>query len=629
MVDRDRTFCHRLLRGVLRSELRASRVRTGGLFAVAAAALGHVAHVVAQHTIDIVATRRLLPRWDLATHLGHGWQDYHLLATGQIPQLFWDLWLQGYWPPMLSIYQVPFYLVSDDMSSGLWSGLVAFILAGLAGCAVLWRQSKGGATLPASLFLALLMSSPFLLAYASVPMTEMFGAFTQLLVLLAYVNYRQDPNATTARLFALSLTVLFFTKYNYFLLLVAPLVLHECLERTRGWGAARRLSSLGRSIWRGLSTPTGALLGLYLAALIIVVRTGGFDVELLEQRISVHTIGNSGHVVLYLLLLRLWYLHRHRRIDWSRLMSGDPRVRPLLAWFVAPVVIWMASPCPNHIRDFSNLVLNRPLGESSVAMGTASYLAALRTTYFYDEWLLICVVIAFSVAVVRYRRQPPLVQWLILAMPLQFAFIALHQTRFPRFLLLTVVLLCLVASSEVGRWFASARRGRLAGGLLAPLVLVAGVLAARDVVTHARFREIAFENYTDNESLRVALDSVRSDSRAGDRLAIVGESNELSPGLFRWELGPPSGTACYPFRLGGARGKDLGLATRVLLIEPLGPDVASLDVTGVYLSQRRAVIERVDSGGLILRREVPVPNMHVVFRIFESTPPRQPGAACQ
>lgn len=618
------------LRHWVKHSMWPRRLHLTVLLTVAAAALAHVMLVVAQHTIEIVQGRRLLPRWDLATHLGHGWLDYHLLATGRIPRLLWDLWLQGYWPPVLSMYQVPFYLLlGGGMTSGLWSSLVAFGLAGLMGSAVLWRQSKNGAVLSVSLFLALLMSSPFLLAYASVTMTEILGALAQLLVLLSYVRYREAPTPRAATLFAASLTVLFFTKYNYFVLLVAPLVLHEWLERTSGWNAARRLTELWRWTRRVLSSPTGAFVALYVAGLLIVVRTGGFDFRLMGQRISVHTIGNSGHVVLYLLLARLWYQHRRDRIDWGRLTSTDPRVRPLLVWFVAPVTIWLASPYPNHIRDFSNLVINRPLDESTVAAGVAIYLDALRTTYFYSEWVLAFMVAAFVLAAVRYRGQPPLMQWLILAIPLQFAAIAFHQTRLPRFLLLTVVLLCLAASSEVGRWFAGSRRGRVAASLLAPLVLVSGVMAARNVVAQARFRAVAFENYTDNEALRAALDSIRAELQAGDRLAIVGQSNELSPALFRWELGPPSGMPCFPFEVGGARGMDLALATRVLLLAPLGSGVAPLDVTSYYVAQRRAVLERVDRGELRFRREIPLPDMHVALRLYDRSSRPDREAACQ
>jgi hypothetical protein len=612
-----------------RAPLRS--VAWGGVLAVTLAitALASVALLVAQHTVAVVQARDLLARWDLATHLGHGWQDYDLLVTGRIPALAWDLWQQGYWPPALSLYQVPFHLVlGGGTTAALWSSLVAFVLAGIVGCAVLQREWRDDAMLPGSLFLALLMSSPFLLAYASVPMTEMLGVVVQLLVVLTYATYRQDPGPAAARRFAIALTVLFFTKYNYFLLLVAPLVLYELLERTAGQGMRERLAGLWRLARHVLSTPAGAFVVLYLVALLVVLRTGGIEFHLLGQRVSVRSIGNSGHVVLYILLARLWYLHRRGRIHWARLTSADPRVRPLLLWFVIPVTVWMASPYPNHIRDFANLVLNRPLGDSTVGTGTVRYLDALRTMYFYADWVLAAVVGAFVVAAVRYRRQSPLMQWLILTVPLQFAAIALHQTRFPRFLVLTVVLLCLVASSEAGGCLARIRRGGLVGRVLAGLVLAAGVAAARDVVRQPRFEAIAFENYTDDEALRATLNSIRAELNAGERLAIVGESNELSPGLFRWELGPPSGAPCFPVPLAGSRRQDPGLATRILLIEPLGPG-SPLDPTSYYPGQRQAVLARVERGELTLRRAIPVPSLHVVFRVYDRTSRSAPVAACR
>ena len=607
-----------------------SRLALSAFLTVAAGILSYVAVLVDQRTVAIASARRLLARWDLATHLGHGWMDYHLLVTGQIPRLLWDLWLQGYWPPVLSIYQVPFYVVlGGGMASGLRSTLVAFVLIGLTGVAMMWRQWRDSAMLPISLFLALLVSSPYLLAYASVTMTETLGALVQLLALLAYVRYRQDRTPAAARLFAGSLTLLFFTKYNYFLLLAGPLAIHQWLERTSGSSAASRFAGLWRGARRAVSSPTVAVVALYVVALLVVVRTGGFDLRLLGRKISVHSIGNSGHVVLYLLLARLWYLHRGGRVPWARITSADPLIRPLLVWFAMPVTIWLASPYPNHIRDVANLVINRPLGESSVGAGAAIYLDALRTTYFYREWVLMAVVAAFVVAAARYRRQPPMMQWIILAIPLQSAAIALHQTRFPRFLLLTVVLLCLAAAAEAGRWVGTSRAGRVAAGLLALVALGASVSAARSAVTQERFRLIAFENYTDNDALRGALDSIRGELMADDRLAIVGQGNEMSPALFRWELGPPSGGACFPFEIGGAQGTDLALATRVLLMVPLGAHSVSLDETSAYLAQRRSVMDAIGRGEFILRREIELPDMSVSLRLYDRTSRPHAEAACR
>jgi hypothetical protein len=597
---------------------------------IAAVAVGYVAWLVDRHTIVLVSARRLLPRWDLATHLESGWIDYHLLVTGQIHRLLWDLWLQGYWPPMLSIWQVPFYLIlGTGMTPGLISALAAFVLIGLTGSALMWRQWKSAAWLPASLFLALLVSSPYLLAYASVTMTETLGALIQLLVLLAYARYRENRTQAAARLFALSLTTLFFTKYNYFLLLALPFVLHEWLERTAGQGMVERVASVWEWGRRAFASPIVIVILLYLVAVLIIMRTGGFDVRLFGRRISVHTIGNSGHVVLYLLLARLWYLHRRRRIAWDRMTSADPLVRPLLIWFVLPATIWLASPYPNHIRDFANLVINRPLGESTVGGGVAVYVDAIRTTYFYSGWVLACVAGLFLVAVVRYRRQPPVFRWIILAIPIQLAAIAVHQTRFPRFLLLTVVLLCLAAASEVGQWFGRSRGWRVAAWSFAPIVLVAGLITARNAVSEDRFRVVAFENYTDNEVLRAALDSIRTDLTADDRLAIVGQGNELSPALLRWELGPPSGAPCFPFEIGGARGVDLSLASRVLLMVPLAGGASALDLTSSYLSQRQAVEARIDRDEWTLRREFLLPDVHVALRVYDRKRPPARQARCE
>jgi hypothetical protein len=154
------------------------------------------------------------------------------------------------------------------------------------------------------------------------------------------------------------------------------------------------------------------------------------------------------------------------------------------------------------------------------------------------------------------------------------------------------------------------------------------VSAARSVVSEARFREIAFENYTDNRTLRAALDSIRVDLTADDRLAIVGQGNELSPALMRWELGPPSGAPCFPFEIGGARGVDLALASRVLLMTPVDDGVSALDLTGYYVAQRQAVLDRVNHGALALRREFHVPDMRVALRLYDRTSSNR-TAACE
>lgn len=506
------------------------------------------------------------------------------------------------------------------MKAALWSSLIALVLIGTLGTAVLWRLWGPASIVSASVFLALLMSSPFILAYSSLAMTEVPGALAQMVVVLAYARYRHRPNPSAARLFAVSLTLLFFTKYNYFLLLAGPLVVYEWLERTSGSTIAERTRMLWQLATRILTTPTGALILLYTVVVLVVMRTGGFEFHVLGQRVSVRSIGNSGYVALVLVLVRVWCAHRHREIDWARLVEADLRMRPLLVWFVAPVTIWLASPYPNHIRDFVNLVVNLPVGDPTVEQSAASYLTALRGVYFYSEWVLVVVTGLVVIAAIHYRSQPPVVQWLLIAVPMQLAVVALHQTRFPRYLLLTVVSLCLTASGEVGWWFARMRRGTAAAALTAPFVLFAGVAGSQRVVHQPRFQSPAFEHYVESPDLRQAFEVVRKEIGPDDRLAIGGQNNDLSHALLGWELGPPSGVRCFPFELSGARRIDVSLATRVLLIVPTAT-AAAQDEPAYYVAQRRAVQERVERGALALRRDIAVPDLNVSLRLYARPSP--------
>jgi len=593
-------------------------IRSSHLGPLGAVALvsGYVATLVSGQTIDLIAARRLLPRWDLAAHLAAGWTDAFYLETLQLPQLLWDLWLQGYWPPVPSLFQAPLYLVlGSHMTSGLQSSLVAFVLALLAGTALLCLQWTRAAWLPAALFVLFAVTSPFFLAYASVAMTEMLGVLAQLCVLVCHLRYEQHRSAAAARLFALSLTTLFFTKYNYFFLLAVPMLAHEYLRRTAAWGPAARVRHAWQWVRCWLGTPTGALLTAYLLGVLIVITTGGFALSVFGRRVTVTTIGNSGYVALYLLLGRMWFLDRRGRIDWQQLFSVDPRVRPLLLWFGVPVTVWLASPYPNHMKDVANLVVNTPLGAPSAATALVSYGAAIRVEYFADAWLLAATAVGFAVAALRFRAQPPLVQLLILTALMQFTMVLAHHTRFSRFLALPVSLVWLVSASELGT--AVWRRSALLAAFAAPVVIGYALATAQTVVAGEPFRRLAFENYVDSPALHQALATLRADIGPVDRLAILGRSDALSPALFKWQLGPPAGETSFPLDI--VRAVDVALidtATCVLLIAPSHAELSSDEIRGDFPRHVARLQPWLDAGTFILTREIPVSDLQVTLRFY-------------
>jgi hypothetical protein len=85
--------------------------------------------------------------------------------------------------------------------------------------------------------------------------------------------------------------------------------------------------------------------------------------------------------------------------------------------------------------------------------------------------------------------------------------------------------------------------------------------------------------------------------------------NELSPGLFRWALGPPSGVARLPLE------GELGRATHVLLIVPVDA-ATSPDIAERYPAHRGGVEAMVARGELTLAREWTIADLHVALQLF-------------
>lgn len=581
--------------------------------------LSAVGALVSSAGIRPALARHLLPRWDLAAHLVNGWSDYYFLTTWQWPRLVWDLWSQGYWPPGQSLFQLPFYLVSGGtLSGGLHSSVVAFVLAGTLGGAVLAEAWGRAAWLPVAVALAFMVTSPFYLAYASVAMSEMVGAFAQGAVMLAYVRASRTGRARDARWFALALTALFFTKYNYFLLLAVPLAGHEWLEQTAGQATSRRLAGVWRALRSALSSPDGVLVALYLAALAAVELTDGFEFSLAGQRVALRTIGYSAHPVLYLLLARLWWRHRTGRIDWAAIRARDPRIGPLLTWFVVPVTLWLASPFPNHIKDVANLLFNIPMGEPTVRLGLAAYLESVRDEYFLHAGLVVVALAGFALAIWRFRVMPPPVRLLVLTAALQFVMVTVHQTRDPRFLLLAMPPFWLASGSGLGAWIAS-RSPRFAV-VAAVAILTASLYGAQLTVDGATFRRIAFDNYVDSPALAAAFAAVRDTTSPGEHTAVVGRHEAVSPGLVRWQLGPASGESALPIEvLRVADEPRLDDADVVLHVESRDPpDIAVREETERAAARVEA---RVARGALVAVQTMVLDAPRVTLRVYRTTSP--------
>jgi hypothetical protein len=578
-----------------------------------------VAMLVHERVVRVVGDRHLLPHWDPAAHLLDGWIGYWSLRTMQPWTFFWNFREEGLWPPAYALWQVPFYFaVGPELTSGLTATLAAFALLGVAGALVLVLDSpkRDAAVVPVTLWLVLVVTSPYYLAYSAIGMMETFGAFAQTLVYLAWSVDRRRRGATSGRLFALSLTLLFFAKYNYLVLCVAPMLLHEFLGRTAGASLARRIEQARSALRTAWTSPTIRVVALYLIALVILIRSGGFDVRVLGHEVSVHRVGATGHIVLIAVGARILFLHRRRRIDWQALLAVDRRVRPLLIWFVLPVTVWLLSPYPNHLRDFVDLLVNQPHGVEGLGSSIGLYVQAFGR-YFRGREELWVTAALFAVITVRFRRCTPLTRLLFVTAATGFVLSALHQNRQERFLFTTLLPLWLGAAAATGGWFSSGVYRRAIGAALALAMLVHTARAVPAMVDSDAFRARAFAFYATGDEIPAAFDWLRGRLPRDGRLVVHGRGNRFSPSLFGWELGPPAGFVRFPVCVRNSGPEDRTAADHLLLIVSTAP-VTDPDIDLHDEVHREKVQRRLDLGEFEPDSVFPLRETGLEFRLYRA-----------
>jgi hypothetical protein len=184
-----------------------------------------------------------------------------------------------------------------------------------------------------------------------------------------------------------------------------------------------------------------------------------------------------------------------------------------------------------------------------------------------------------------------------------------------------VSLICLAGASEIGTWVW--RRSPLVAGVAAPALLVYALVSTHAIVGAEPFRRLAFEHYVDSPALGAAFAAIRDAVGPGDRVAVLGRSDALSPGLLAWHLGPPAGERFLTVEI--VKEQDIALldrSTSVVLIAPTAAGLASPEITRDYARHASRLQPWLDAGTVSLSRELPVDVLHVALRFYRLTATR-------
>jgi hypothetical protein len=362
--------------------------------------------------------------WDPAAHAYYGVKIAADLSQFRLWRLLKDTNEQVLWPPLHSYVQVPFQLLCglNFHASSLCS--FAFFAMFFVAVSYLYQQFETSWA-GWSLLMSLAATSPYYAGYGSMPMLEIFGA--------TFTAFSAALYLKKSRWFPLSLTLLFFLKYNYCIYILLPVVLRMLIYYSKEYSI--RISS-----FRPLLTPFRLFVTLYLLFLLGIMLTGGFEIG----KLSVRGIGNPLYVLLWILVIRSLLRKQYTKL-WSRIRGTG------WEWFFFPVLVWLLVPVPNRVRTLISFAVSAPLGGYSVSdVSYYTYYLKAFSVYFSNNWIaLLSVGGAALTWMIQPKREK--MHYLALLFALPFLLMTLNQNKQERYLFTFVFSIWVLWSCGVAR----------------------------------------------------------------------------------------------------------------------------------------------------------------------------------
>ncbi|MBY0585765.1 hypothetical protein K2X85_01235 [bacterium] len=295
-----------------------------------------------------------------------------------------------------------------------------------------------GATAATAFTWLMLAQSPAYRSYSTECLLEGLGAGLTALCLFLYVQAKNDPDRRAAWLrLAIGLTVLFFEKSNYWLIVMAGLVLAELVGHLAHASSRARMPSLIGNSLRIIHAELKQPLfwsGLFLAMISVAVALRGPTwINLFGSRVSLYPPGTI--VLLAYICLFIRGVSLVRRHGWLREEISGPTISALLAGLVSPIAISFLLPK----RLLLNLWFLSPsnAGESAARpIFEAIEIYSRTVVEDYHTHLLLALLAGglLLVTLFQARRLAPASWGIIAVLTLAVLLILLHPNQKARFL---------------------------------------------------------------------------------------------------------------------------------------------------------------------------------------------------
>lgn len=379
------------------------------------------------------------PRWHGLVHDRSGHYQFAqelalAIRHGQPVAFFSTLEKAKVWPPVHGLLAAGVLAVGGiDFRLAVLPSLLGWIATAVFGFLLARRATSSNGNAAGIIAATMILASPALRAYALDIMLESLGAALTLMAIYFYAVAREEaPAVRTCRRFAVTLTILFFEKYNYWLLVVLALAANEIFRlRQSDWARAR--AKLTLFDWRGavaaeMRQPLTWLCLLLSLGVLLIYWLRPAPVSLAGKFFSLYPPNNLVTVAYAALFFRLLRVPAFWR-------ETDPARRQLLAWHGLPIALSFL--LPRRLSVFIWFLGPFNKGERSAVplFETAQYYwHAIVVDYHAALWSALCAILLFALAVLTFHRLRDGGRALVFLVAIAALLTLLHPNQKSRFL---------------------------------------------------------------------------------------------------------------------------------------------------------------------------------------------------
>ena len=484
--------------------------------------------------VGLAATSDALPKWDMARYGAAGARLSHSAQQFDVADMVRAVVHLDLWGPVFPLIEAPaFALLGPTYPTAAALMTALFALCILAGFWAGRQLDDGCGDLAGALIAVSIATSPLFQLFGMLVMLEIPGALLLFLAVGAYVRSVRSGVQRDFALACVAAVLLFFTKFNYGLAWLVPMMLVE-VWLTAGSLTAVRTQVTGRLRSADWRRPWPLFLLAYGVGLVALALFAGRVTDPTGETSRSVSIATPSCILYCLVLMRA--LVRPRR-SWARLKEwfreANPRRQTMALVVGLPIAVWML--WPSHARGFIRVLENRSSGPSlwtqpGLLFYPHAYLQKFSPGAVAGAVCLILTALAVRQLPRLSLHQRPVVVAFLLGLGGTLA----HPYKLARFLFPLLPLLWMTAAVGVAgasRLLSRSRSRSLVLSSAALLVLLAALLTPMD---RGRLTAGLAENGVPPAVAPVVRAAAEA-ARAARGSILVGYWNDFSPGLLEWE----------------------------------------------------------------------------------------------